>query len=421
MREFRVGEAVRRGAAAAITLMLVAGSAGADEAPLGDLAARTVVVMAFDGVTPSLLTSARAPAFDRLRREGSATHRLVPPFPAAAAVIAFTLSTGCWPQRHGIVAGRFADPRRGEYDGSLDADWVLGCEGMHQAAERQGVRAAALGWPGARSEKKGPQATFVSGKAPAAATSASAQRADEIVRLLRTTPEARPRLLLAYVPATVPDDEGPDAAEQAVREADAAVAGVLSTIDAMTDGARVALFVTARQGRLPATRRIDLERALATRGIRARTRPSGSVALVYLDDASDSARAAQALAGVREIEAFTPDKAPGWARVGTSDRLGDLVVVVRPPFFLEDVAGWPAWARWIEGWAPEGLWRRTADGYPPDTPNVEGVLYARGSGIARGRAVPELRLVDVHPTALHLLAIDPGRPMDGHVMKEILE
>lgn len=413
--------AIRSLAAAVFVLALVVGPARADEAPLGDLAARTVVVLVFEGVASPLLTRARAPAFDRMRREGAATHRLVPPFPAAGVVNAFTLSTGCWPERHGIVASRFADPQRGEYDGSFDADWTTGCEGMHQAAEREGVRAAALGWPGARSKRKGPQATVVSAKGAAASEAAYAERAGEVVRLLRAASEDRPRLVLAYFGALAAASDDPDEAERAVRAADAAVAAVLAAIDAMKDGGRVALFVTAREGRLPATRRIDVDALLESRGLRGRVRPSGGIALVDLDEATGAARAAEALADVREIEVFTRGAAPAWSRIGTGERVGDLVVVVRPPHFMEDVAAWPAWARWLEGWGAERLWRRTVEGYPPETPNTEGLLYARGSGIARGRTVPELRAVDLHPTALHLLAIGPGRPIDGRVMREILE
>ncbi len=122
---------------------------------------RTVVVLLFDGFAPSMVAAYPTPALDRMRREGAWTHHFVPPFPSISLIGGTTLSTGCWPEHHGIVTNKFLDPERGVYDHSLDADWLTGCEHLHQVAERQGVRAAALGWYGATSQSRGPLASVV--------------------------------------------------------------------------------------------------------------------------------------------------------------------------------------------------------------------------------------------------------------------
>ncbi len=82
-----------------------------------------------------------------------------PAFPTISLINAVTISTGCWPENHGIVTNKFIDPERGFYDHSGDADWLTGCEHMHQAAERQGLTTAALGWVGRHSETRGAQAS----------------------------------------------------------------------------------------------------------------------------------------------------------------------------------------------------------------------------------------------------------------------
>lgn len=401
----------------------------ADEAPLGDHAARTVVVLVFDGFAPALLASIAAPAFDRLRREGSFTSRLVPAFPTISLVNGFTLSTGCWPERHGIVSNRFLDPKRGLYDHSADADWVTGCEGMHQAAERQGVRAAALGWYGAYSASKGPQATVVSEGRTFSEYPPDDARAQEVARLLRLPPVQRPRLVLAYFKG--PDDtehfegEMSEAAKQAARAADANVGAVLSAIDAMPDRERISLFVTTDHGMRSVTTLVNLRKILSNHEIAARAISTGTTAILYFEDPSQVARAEQTLAGYEALEVFRPAAAPAWAHIGRSPRVGDLVVSARPPYFIEDVERWPAWARWIERWGPELLWARfslkASHGYPPDTPGMEGILYARGSGIAKGREVQSLRAIDLHPTVMHLLSIAPGRPVDGRIAAELLD
>jgi hypothetical protein len=422
---------VRVLAAAALALALVfhASIAGADEAPLGDHAARTVVVLVFDGFAPRLLASISAPAFDRLRREGSFTDRMIPAFPTISLVNGFTLSTGCWPEHHGIVSNVFEDPTRGVYDHSADADWLTGCEGMHQAAERQGLRTAALGWYGAYSGSKGPQASVVSEGRTWKDYLPDAERAQEVARLLRLPALDRPRLILAYFkgPDAVEHFQGVDSepAKQAARVADAAVGTVLAAIDAMPDRDRVSLFVTTDHGMLPVTTLVNIQKILANHQISARVHPTGTTALLYFEDPSQLARAEQALGGYKEFDLLRPAAQPPWSHLGKGPRVGDLILSAHPPYFIEDVTHWPVWARWIARWGPEFLWARlslkASHGYPPETPGVEGLLYARGSGIARGRAVPSVRAVDLHPTVMHLLSLEPGKPVDGRVAAELLD
>ena len=113
---------------------------------------------------------------------------------------------GCWPEHHGIVTNKFLDGDGRLYDHSRDADWATDCEHLHEVAERQGVRAAALDWYGARSYYARPLASMV-------------DASEGHDTLPRTTPpartrwrrccgcraEQRPRLILAYF-------RGPDSA-----------------------------------------------------------------------------------------------------------------------------------------------------------------------------------------------------------------
>lgn len=122
---------------------------------------RTVVSLHFDGFSPQCLTSFDTPSFDRLAREGAYTRPMDPAFPTISLINGMTISTGCWPEHHGIVTNIFIDPVRGRYDHDSDADWLTGCEHPPQAAERQGVKTAALSWYGRLSSEKGPQASIV--------------------------------------------------------------------------------------------------------------------------------------------------------------------------------------------------------------------------------------------------------------------
>ena len=209
-------------------------------APAQSPAVRTVVVMLFDGLAPAMLDGVDTPTLDRMRREGAWTHNMVPPFPSISLIGGTTISTGCWPAHHGVVTNRFFDPQRGFYDHSRDADWLTGCEHLHQAAERQGVPSAALGWYGAVSASRGQQARDVVWEATWPEFPTDLERAQQVVELLQRPPGERPQLVLAYFrgPDSAGHFQGMDSPEvrTAVADTDRAIGLVLAAVEQL--GAR---------------------------------------------------------------------------------------------------------------------------------------------------------------------------------------
>lgn len=45
---------------------------------------------------------------------------------------------------------------------------------------------------------------------------------------------------------------------------------------------------------------------------------------------------------------------------------------------------------------------------------------AWGSGIAKGKEIPRLDMIDAHPTVMALSGLKPGNPVDGHVVEAAL-
>jgi predicted AlkP superfamily pyrophosphatase or phosphodiesterase len=389
---------------------------------------RTVVVLLFDGVAPALLALAPVPAFERMRREGVFTHAFVPPFPTISLISGFTISTGCWPEHHGIVTNKFLDERGVLYDHSRDDDWTTGCEQLHEAAERQGVRSAALDWYGARSYSRGPLATYVDGSDGHDSFPSDAVRAEEVATLLALPAEQRPRLILAYF-------RGPDSAahyhgmqsQQAVAAVigmDAAVARVMRAIEAGPGRDATALFVTTDHGMRPVTTIVNIERILRKNGIPARAVSTGTTSFLYFDDPAAIEPAAHALAAYPQLEVLRRDALPSYAHLGTGPRVAPLIVSAKAPYFIEDASSWPVYLRWL-GWAgPEfpsaTQFLKATHGYPTGVPGMVGVLYAWGDGIAEGVEAESVHAIDLHPTVTMLLGIEPGIPVDGSARRDLL-
>jgi arylsulfatase A-like enzyme len=410
--------------ALAILLLALAGGAAADTP------ARTVVLILMDGFAGTLLDQHPTPAFHRIEREGAFSRQLEPVFPTISLTNQTTISTGCWPERHGIVSNEFRDPERGRYDHDLDADWLTGCEHLHAAARRQGLRSAALWYPGTWSKRDGQQATLVSPDVVHKDRPPDAQRMDELLRLLALPAEQRPHYVALYMNG--PDDaehfQGIDseATAAAVVQSDAQLGRLLAAIDAHPERERIAVVVTTDHGMREVTTIVNVKRILANHEIAATPIGSGTTAFVYLekDDPAELARAAEALSGYAEFDVLRRDAFPDYVRLGSGARVPPLILSAKPPYFIEDADRWPRWTRWLSDWGPELLWSgfgiKASHGYPYDTPGVEGILYAWGAGIAAGREVPSVRAIDVHPTVARLLGIKPGAPSDGQVAAELL-
>ena len=59
-------------------------------------------------------------------------------------------------------------------------------------------------------------------------------------------------------------------------------------------------------------------------------------------------------------------------------------------------------------------------GYDPAQPYMHGIFYAWEAGVAKGHEIKRLDIVDVHPTVMSLLGLQPGQPVDGKIVSEML-
>lgn len=113
-----------------------------------------VVLVSLDGFRPDYLTRYDATHLLALAREGvSAPKGMIPVFPSKTFPAHYSLATGLYPERHGIVSNTMYDP---DWDAwynyhnpvaVTDERWYGG-EPIWVTAERQGLRSATYFWVG---------------------------------------------------------------------------------------------------------------------------------------------------------------------------------------------------------------------------------------------------------------------------------
>lgn len=389
--------------------------------PPGGLARQRVVLLMFEGFAPSLLSATETPHFDRLRDEGAWTHRLHGVFPTQSWTNGASLETGCWPERHGIVADRFIDPERGRFDREPLRGWLAACEDLGMVARRQGVSLRRFGGYGIDAESE-PE------RCDGGARRRDVARQRELLEHLRRPGAATEReIVLARfcTPARVIRGAGVDTPRSAaaVAEIDTFVGEVMAALEGR-EGAS-ALIVATDHGMRDVSHLIQFDRILERHDIEARVESGGSTALLYLPPGSDPEEIAGRLREYDFFDVLQKGALPAYAHWGEGPRVPDLVISAYPPYFIEARERWPYWLRPLSWIAPDHLWaegwRRATSGYVPRTPAMYGLVYAWGAGVEGGREAQALRVIDLHPTLTTMMGITPGSPLDGRPATSLLQ
>jgi predicted AlkP superfamily pyrophosphatase or phosphodiesterase len=355
-----------------------------------------VILISLDGVRHDYPGRAEFPNLARMQREGVRAERLIPPTPASTFPAHVTLATGAPVERHGIVANRFLDPARGEFDYSNDASWIE-AEPLWIAAERQGVRAAVFFWVGSETDWRGRGASFR--RVPFDTRVAERAKVEQILAWLDLPRAERPRLIMAWWHGA---DEaghrhGPDApeVEKSLRAQDLELGRLLRGLDQRAVWDRLTLVVVSDHGMAEVRESIDLRAALRGAGINSRAISSEGVAYLHLE------RPEQAQAAVELLQKLDGVR----AEPGDAGRRGHVVAFTDPP------RRFSARRRGLRGMLagePRG-----AHGYRGERPEMGAIFYALGRGARAGARLDPIRSLDVAPTAAALLGIEPPRDSIG--------
>jgi len=408
---------------------LLAFSSAAHAAPAPE---RTVVAVLFDGFAPAELDAAKpTPNFDRLKREGAWSRHLVPAFPSISLINHTTYETGCWPEHHGIMSNLFYDPKRGPFGAGhdeADADWHTGCEAMWEAAERQGVKTAVFNWVGRWSTRRGRLSTFANANVPWAQRESDDTILSKAVTLLHDNSPNHPRLIALYfdIPDHVAHFDGVAGVktQEAVRRCDAIVGKLMAAIKSMPAGREGTLVIGTDHGMTDVGPLINIGRLMNMYDIKAKQASDGATVFLYLDKGESADRVQKALSGYSyAFDVYKRGHYPSFAHLGTSARAGDLLLVAKPPYWVVGPEEFPSWANWLGvthiwpvTFTPFAGGLKATHGYDPRIVQMHGIFYAWGSGVAPGREIGRLDMIDIHPTVMSLLGLQPGRPVDGRAL-----
>lgn len=383
-----------------------------------------VLLVSFDAFRFDYVERFDAPNFKEFIANGIAAESLISTFPSKTFANHYSIITGLQAGHNGLVDNLF-------YDDSLDMLYTTsnrqrvedpvfyGGLPLWQLVQQNGMKSASFYWPGSETEISGRYPDYwkkydgsVSNKA----------RIDTVMQWLRLPEKARPHFISLYFSFT--DDIGhrfgPNSSEMkdAVLQADSLLGYIKDELKKIDLGINVIVLSDHGMAEIePKAERLllvnELLEGLDTTGVV--TTFSGTHARFYCKNKLIVDRLYQ---GLKAKECFftvyKKEDTPIYWHSADNNRVGELLLVMQPGFIIVSAEDKQ---EILHNGKMIGV-----HGYDPHSQDVQGIFYAQGPLIARGRRVPSFDNIHVYPFIAELLGIRNLPVIDGkiEVLKDYL-
>ena len=213
-----------------------------------------LILISIDGWRWDYLSRFAPPALSALATRGVLAEGLIPSFPSKTFPNHYTMVTGLYPNRHGIVSNTMRDPvlpglfSLANITVQEDTRWWGGVP-LWTTAERQGQIAATMFWPGSDVEIAGARPTLWR---RFAAKVSNNDRVDQILAWMQRPKAERPTFYTLYFEQidVAGHNFGPDSPQMrpVVERIDEAMARLSAGLEALGVSARTNLVVVSDHG-----------------------------------------------------------------------------------------------------------------------------------------------------------------------------
>ena len=370
-----------------------------------------IVLISLDGFRWDYPEIFNPPTINRMLKAGFRAERLIPVFPTLTFPNHYSVATGLYPDRHGLVGNHFYMPEFDSWYELFNRESVS--DGRHYegqpvwlTAECQGMVSAAYFFVGTEADIQGMRPSYWY---PYDKQVPGARRVDQVLSWLGKPAAHRPHLITLYFEDV--DDHshwtgvGSGPARDAIVRVDSWLERLLQGIEKLPHGDQVNIIVVSDHGQsayLDNAEPLVISEHIDLTGIRVIGK--GPYAFLFYD----SDKQARIERHTELLEAawphgrvMSPAEAPESWRVGTNERWPDLMLVADiGHMVVSERAQIARLSAGAHGWAPEDS-------------DMHGILFGAGPGFIPGARIGPVRVVDIYPLMLDMLGLTAPGSLDA--------
>jgi predicted AlkP superfamily pyrophosphatase or phosphodiesterase len=343
-----------------------------------------------------------------LKKDGASARALIPVFPSNTFPNHYSIVTGLYPAKHGVVNNDFFDPaigtifRYNQPNAARDPRW-WGGEPIWATAIKQGRKAATAFWVGSEAEVAGVRPTFWQHYDYSIPFE---KRLDELVRWLTLPPAERPAMVAFYFEETnaAGHRHGPNSPQvaAAIKLLDERITTMLARLRAEKIEPNLLIVSDHGMTSTSAERVVILEDHIARDTVQI---DSDGTALGLRPLKGDVASLLHAFANVPHVKAYRAEELPAHFHFHGNARIAPL-------WILPD-EGWHVVARGTF----DRLRARFAatgyvagdHGYDPALTSMHGILIAHGPAFRRGAEVSAVENIHLYNLMCAVLKLKPAK------------
>ncbi len=379
--------------------------ARSDGASADGASSRTLILISIDGFRWDYPELHGAPNLIELGREGLRAEALVPNFPTKTFPNHYTIITGLWPEHHGIVGNDMFDPeldavfQLGNPGSMSDTRW-WGGEPLWITAERQGVRAATMFWPGSEFEIAGQRP---SKWLPYKGSLPDEERVDQVLAWLDLPADERPGFITLYFSCvdTAGHLYGPKSREvrAAVGEVDRSLGRLIEGLERreLTDSVNLVIVSDHGMAELHHERVIVLEDHVE---LEREEVVSLSPLVGIWTERIPAADLAKTLDAVPHLRAWQRSDLPERFHWKNHRRIPPVVALADDGWRVVRRSGLESFLKGRPG---------GGHGFDNESPSMRGIFFARGPSFGQGLRVPAFENIHVYVLLATALGLEPAK------------
>ena len=362
-----------------------------------------VVLVSMDAFRWDYSDIYNTPVLDAIEAEGVHAKSLIPVYPSKTFPNHYTLATGLYPDKHGIISNTFWDDelqylyRIGDRDAVENGDFYGG-EPVWTTVEKNGMLSASMFWVGSEAPINGHQPKYWNSYDESVLFEA---RVDSVLHWLSLPKKQRPQFITLYFqePDGISHNFGPVSHEtdSVVRYLDGILGNLKERIEDLNIGKRINLVIVSDHGmaEVDSSRVINLTDYIPGNLIEHYTGGNPSILVDPLDEYLDSVELL--LNRIPHVKAWSAESMPEHYNYGKNPRFPGLVA--------EADSSWSIIASDRPGYSMRS---KGAHGYDPANTDMHGIFYALGPAFKKGYYTHSLHNTDIYNIICHILDLEPA-------------